>query len=311
MFISDWVEALQELMNSTFSWRMTVSPLQQAQLSVRLWILEGGNYWLFFFFFSMIFHHWCQRVLCIWYQWTDTRNSCHLLVSKMNLIHSIAGDAVGPLLFGVIKSALASNILFSHNFLGWMGNVHWLSSSSIKPKIRGHYNSFRAKIYPNNKVLYCFDFIRKYFFMQFGNRPSATACRSQWLWPSTVREQQQKPCRSTSDCSLDFMAKLHKDQLILLLPLCLESTFIRHLQWWGGVGWDEIWEEPGWHLSTICLQLLQRELLQRWGLSARAAVGQWQVAVPLMNEFCPQTKGHATLWQERTVKMRGLLSLGM
>lgn len=144
MFISDWVEALQELKNLTFSWWMTVSPLQQAQLSVRLWILEGENYWLFFFFFSMIFHHWCQRMLRIWCQWTDTRNSCYLLFSETNLIHGIAGDAVGPMLFGVIKSALVGNtrgmLFFSHNFLGCMGNVHWSSNSSVKPKIRGHYN---------------------------------------------------------------------------------------------------------------------------------------------------------------------------
>lgn len=151
MFISDWAEAFQELMNSTFSWWMTFSPLQQPQLSVRLWILEGRNYWLFLFFFSVIFHHWCQRVLCIWSQWTDTRNSYCPLVSEMNLIHGIAGDAVDPMLFGVISS-VTDMLLLNNNFLRWMGNVYWLSHSLVKPKIRGHYNYFRAKIYPSNSL---------------------------------------------------------------------------------------------------------------------------------------------------------------
>lgn len=147
--------------------------------------------------------------------------------------------------------------------------------------------------------------------MQARNKPLATTYWIQWLCPSTVGEQQQKPFRSPSDCSLDFMAKLRRDQLILLLPLCPETTFSRHLQWWGDVGWYEVWEEACQHPPVIHLQLLQWELPRPWGQSAHAAAGQWQLAVPWRNEFPPQTQGHAARQREGTAKMRGLSSLGM
>ena len=147
--------------------------------------------------------------------------------------------------------------------------------------------------------------------MQAGNRPLATMCWSQWLCPPRVGEQQQKACRSPSDCSLDFMAKLHRDQLIHLLPLCLETTFSRHLQWWGDVGKDEIRGERCRHPLMIHLQPLQRELPQHRGLSAHAAAGRWQVAVPRRNEFPLRRQGHAAPQWEGTIGMRGLPSLGM
>lgn len=67
---------------------------------------------------------------------------CYLSVSEISLSHGIAGGAVGPMLFGPIKSALAANMIamFNHRFLGWMGNIHWLSSSSVKLKMRGYYD---------------------------------------------------------------------------------------------------------------------------------------------------------------------------
>lgn len=82
-------------MDSTFSWWMAVSALQHPQLSIRLWILEDWYRWLLFLFLGLIFHHWCQRVVCVWCQWNDIRNSCHLLALDMNFTHSISADTAG------------------------------------------------------------------------------------------------------------------------------------------------------------------------------------------------------------------------
>ena len=65
------------------------------------------------------------------------------------------------------------------------------------------------------------------------------------------------------------------------------------------------------HPLMIHLQLMQRELPQHRGLSAHAAAGQWQVAVPRRNEFPLRRQGHAAPQREGTVETRGLPSLGM